>query len=156
MKRTQQLLGALVSVLLALGAATALTPAAHAEENGSEPPAPVVLALDHDATTSLATGGTVTPITSPPAGAGLDAPGLTPSWSEQRKWYGKQYRFTKRETNNIAAGGTACAAILGKIPAIKVLCTAASVSAGLARANGKCLAYNVYYGGSSNPWYWNC
>ena len=154
MKRTRQPIAAVLSTLMALGASLALaTPAQAATE---EPVSPPVVTLDRDATEALATGGTSTPITSPPPGAGRGTTSVAPTWSEKRKWYGKQFRFTERETRNIAAGGGICTSFITKVPGLGVACAAASSAANLALANDKCLAYNTYYGGSSNPWFWNC
>lgn len=155
MTRLHRLLVALATTLLALAMTLTLAPSAQAtDDETTAPAASGGVTLDTDATVALPTGGTVTPITSPPARAEL--PGTELDWSETRKWYGKQYRFTERETRNIAAGGSICSSFIKKIPGLGVACAAASGSANLALANGKCLAYNVYYGGGSNPWYWNC
>jgi hypothetical protein len=76
-------------------------------------------------------------------------------------WWGTSVRFSKAETDYIAAGYGFCAAFLAtKVGAwARVLaggCSALAVLASTLRARGYCLGANVIGNVYYTPWAWNC
>lgn len=78
------------------------------------------------------------------------------------KWYGQQIRFSSSETRKIGYGAGSCAIVAAWIPEpliskiVSSACGALALAAGAARAEGNCLAVNVFRTGQYVPWYWNC
>ncbi len=77
-------------------------------------------------------------------------------------WYGWSVDFTKKETNLIAAGGGACAAIAAYIPepavskAVAAGCGLIAVWAGYASAEGKCVSIKIIGRVAAAPWIAKC
>lgn len=77
-------------------------------------------------------------------------------------WWGKDIRFSKRETKIIAASSAACAVASVLIPdpsvskAVAVGCGALAVYADTADKFGKCVALKDPKIGPTIPWIWDC
>lgn len=76
-------------------------------------------------------------------------------------WYGWQVRFNKDETNRMATGFAACAAVAGRVqvigPYLAGSCAALMVWSATAVVIGKCVAVNVVnVPRALTPWYRGC
>jgi len=79
-----------------------------------------------------------------------------------RKWYGAQVQFTWNETRFMAAGAGAVAVVAAAIPdatlskIVAIGAGAVAWWAGTATLYNKCIALNVWWTGTLQPWYWGC